>query len=218
MKNCKICNLEIIRNPKYSRKQWDKVSFCSVRCMGISKKGLVPKSVQNKKYLTPRLCLQCKKMFQPKHKYRKNCSLSCYHKSLIGRDTWNKGKTGWTKNTKAGFQKGNRLFAGEKNWNWKGGITPKNAKIRNSLIYKKWRESVFERDNYTCVLCLRKRQSGDRVILNADHVKPFSLYPNLRFNVNNGRTLCVECHKKTDTWGMNQYKNAHTKEILESWQ
>src|SRR3990167_3423444 len=43
--------------------------------------------------------------------------------------------------------------AGEKHWNWQGGITPKNRLIRNSLEYKLWRKSVFERDNYTCIWC-----------------------------------------------------------------
>ena len=42
--------------------------------------------------------------------------------------------------------------------------------------------------------------------LNADHIKPFSLFPELRFDLNNGRTLCVECHKKTDTYCEKIYK------------
>jgi len=84
---------------------------------------------------------------------------------------------------------------GNKNINWKGGITPINKKIRNSVEYKLWRESVYKRDNYTCVWCLRRG-----VKLNADHIKPFALFPELRFAIDNGRTLCVECHKKTDTY------------------
>lgn len=37
--------------------------------------------------------------------------------------------------------------------------------------------------------------------LEADHIKPYSLFPELRYEVDNGRTLCVDCHKKTPTWG-----------------
>lgn len=92
---------------------------------------------------------------------------------------------------------------GEKSYLWKGGITPINQKIRSSLEYKLWRESVFERDNHTCVWCLRR---GIR--LNADHIKPFSLFPELRFAIDNGRTLCIDCHKKTDTFGHKLKLNA----------
>lgn len=85
---------------------------------------------------------------------------------------------------------------GDKHYNWKGGLTPINFKIRNSLEYKLWREAVFERDDWTCLWC---RQKGGN--LNADHIKPFAYFPELRFAIDNGRTLCVDCHRKTDTWG-----------------
>lgn len=84
---------------------------------------------------------------------------------------------------------------GEKGYWWRGGITPINAKIRNGLEYRMWREAVFIRDDYTCVWCLKRG-----VKLNADHIKPFALYPELRFAIDNGRTLCEECHKTTDTF------------------
>ena len=41
---------------------------------------------------------------------------------------------------------------------------------------------------------------GKTVTLNADHIKPFAYFPELRFAIDNGRTLCVDCHKKTDTY------------------
>lgn len=85
---------------------------------------------------------------------------------------------------------------GEKCHRWRGGITPNNIKIRNSIEYKLWRKSVFERDKYTCVWCYKIGGS-----LNADHIKPFSLFPELRFAIDNGRTLCIDCHKKTETYG-----------------
>src|SRR3990167_306061 len=64
------------------------------------------------------------------------------------------------------------------NW-WKGGITPLNAKIRSSFEYKLWRKAIFERDNYTCIWCGTKSGNGKAVILNADHIKPFALFPEL---------------------------------------
>ena len=89
---------------------------------------------------------------------------------------------------------------GEKNISWKGGITPLNHKIRTSLEYKIWRTAVFERDNYTCIWCGVKSSKGIKVILHADHIKQFAYYPELRFAIDNGRTLCNECHRKTDTF------------------
>lgn len=88
----------------------------------------------------------------------------------------------------------------EDHWSWKGGISPENHRIRQSAQYIKWRKTIFERDDYTCLLCSQK---GGR--LNADHIKPFADYPELRFDLDNGRTLCEPCHRKTDTYGWNKY-------------
>ena len=85
---------------------------------------------------------------------------------------------------------------GEKNPLWKGGASTINARLRGSLEYKLWRKAVFERDNYTCIWC--GDNSGGN--LNADHIKPFAYYPELRFAIDNGRTLCVSCHQTTDTF------------------
>ena len=87
---------------------------------------------------------------------------------------------------------------GEKHWNWKGGISPVNELLRNCVELRLWRKAVFERDNFTCQA---EGCGAVGVTLNADHIKPFSLYPELRFAIDNGRTLCVPCHKKTETYG-----------------
>lgn len=94
----------------------------------------------------------------------------------------------WTEEQRAKISKNNSYL-------WKGGITPINRTIRNSIEYKQWRTSVFERDNYTCVEC---KVVGKK--LNADHIKSFSQYPELRFAIDNGRTLCEDCHQKTDNF------------------
>ena len=68
-------------------------------------------------------------------------------------------------------------------------------KTMSRLDYRLWRDAVFERDSFTCVKC---GQVGGK--LHADHIKPYSLFPELRFDVSNGRTLCVSCHRKTSTY------------------
>ena len=76
-----------------------------------------------------------------------------------------------------------------------------NRRIRYSKKMKLWRLGVFARDDYTCQNCGARNGNGKAVILHADHIKPFALFPELRFELSNGRTLCVSCHKKTDTFG-----------------
>lgn len=100
-----------------------------------------------------------------------------HSKRMKGKISWNKGLKGY--------------LAGEKHYNWKGGKGTENNKIHGSVEYKNWRKSVFQRDNYTCQVCLRRG-----VYLEAHHKKPFNKFPNLRFVVENGVTLCRECHKK----------------------
>ncbi len=94
---------------------------------------------------------------------------------------------------------------------WRGGITTLGDKIKNSQKYLHWRKEVFERDSYTCIQCGDKRGHN----LEADHIIPRGLI--LRFfkiktmgealnckllwDINNGRTLCKGCHKKTPHWG-----------------
>lgn len=84
---------------------------------------------------------------------------------------------------------------GEKNPAWRGGVTPINQRLRSSTQYEQWRSGVFHRDGFTCQEC---GQRGGR--LNADHIKAWALYPELRFEVENGRTLCVKCHEKTPNY------------------
>jgi hypothetical protein len=86
------------------------------------------------------------------------------------------------------FKKNNEMIS-DNHWNWKGGITPENKKDRCSSKYKNWRISVFLRDKYTCQKCNKK--GG---ILNAHHIIEFAKNKDLRFDINNGITLCKKCH------------------------
>lgn len=78
-----------------------------------------------------------------------------------------------------------------------------SVRIRMSKEYKEWRTAVFERDDYTCLDCKQRSSAQKWLTIQADHIKPFAFFPELRFDINNGRTLCLECHRKTETYGRN---------------
>lgn len=88
---------------------------------------------------------------------------------------------------------------GERHPLWKGGAQFHSKRRSGGAPYRRWRHAIFERDDYTCVLC---NMSG--VPLQADHIKPMLTHPELEFDVDNGRTLCAPCHRKTDTYGLKE--------------
>ena len=84
----------------------------------------------------------------------------------------------------------------DRHWNWQGGVTSINETFRKSFEYKQWRSDVFQRDEWTCQTCGKKGRK-----LHAHHIKEFSNYPELRLVLDNGITLCKECHLLTDNYG-----------------
>lgn len=82
---------------------------------------------------------------------------------------------------------------------WRGGRATEREQWQGSVECREWRKAVFVRDNFACVLCQASAANGTR--LEADHIKPWAFYPELRADVSNGRTLCKPCHRATDTWG-----------------
>lgn len=99
---------------------------------------------------------------------------------------------------------------------WQGGVKSHYDLLRSCSKMSSWRNNVFKRDKYTCLEC------GDNTggNLNADHIKPFALLLK-EYNIttkceglmcedlwdlSNGRTLCVLCHRKTLTYGFGTIK------------
>ena len=78
----------------------------------------------------------------------------------------------------------------EKHPQWKGGVSLTNERARNSTKLRKWREKVYRRDNYTCQHC------GDTGHLHAHHIEEWAENKDKRFDVDNGLTLCIDCHGK----------------------
>ena len=144
----------------------------------------------------------------------------------IGKSSWNRGGTSWVKGKRLTEVHKNKIglanrkailegrlimprLMGENNPMWRGGITPFYEQIRNLREYQMWRTSIFIRDNFACRDC---GISDTR--LQADHIKPFALIIRINdiktldrarncnelWDVNNGKTLCIPCNKKTPTY------------------
>ena len=170
-----------------------------------------------------KICDQCKTTFKARRMARRFCGTKCsafwrHAHFTLPSSCFKKGVSTWNKGTNQSGMKGKKhsvltkakmrnAVLGEKSYRWKG-KTEENYRIRRSAIYANWRKQVFERDNYTCVNCRERCRKGHKILLEADHIKPFALHPNLRFEVSNGRTLCNICHRKTDTWGVKNGRQA----------
>lgn len=147
-------------------------------------------------------CLVCKIRFLIKPGAKKGiqkfCSRKCANKNFPFQLT-EKGRQSMIekirlihtgrKNSLATRKKMSDSARGKKNHNYINGSSKCREKLYESIFYKDWRRSVFERDNYTCQECFKR--GG---FLQAHHIKRWSLFPNLRFDINNGKTLCRECH------------------------
>lgn len=123
-----------------------------------------------------------------------------------------KGHRGYTTGMKFSVEtklKMSIAHRGENTHLWRGGITKIAQSIRGSFLYRQWRSDVFTRDKFTCQDC-----GVVGGALHADHIIPFAFILKKNcvdsvekaqecselWNLNNGRTLCVTCHKKTDTY------------------
>jgi len=68
-------------------------------------------------------------------------------------------------------------------------------RARESRRMKAWRAAVLERDEHSC------RECGSTVDVTAHHVFKLADFPEVAFDINNGKSLCPECHKATDNYG-----------------
>jgi len=151
-------------------------------CAGsINTRKYCSRNCANKSYEKPHsktqlICHECGKPYEQYVSYlkirkSKYCSVDCQNKAASKR-------------------------TGELSHNWKGGLTDKKRCARTSAEWRGWRKSVFERDDYTCQICGAKNSKINKHIikLHPHHLKSFKDYPELRFNIDNGQTLCSTCH------------------------
>lgn len=183
---CEICNASFA--VKLSREKRAHVRFCSMKCFGAKLK---------------KKCLTCNKYYEVQ-RWNKD-SIYCSRKCLGVANSKRQGY--WLGKKRPELKLPQHWKPGKDHPNWQGGISYEHKNIRHSYKYQKWALAIKERDNYTCQLCGYKGK-----YMHADHIKTFAKYPELRFDMSNGRTLCIPCHKKTDSYGL--IKKAYAKRVF----
>ncbi len=158
-------------------------------------------------------CKECGKEFLRYHSTARNakfCSISCkskYRIKTIGQDgpknpSWRGGKK-----DRICPQCGERFKA----YKTSKGVDQKCCSKKCSFDYRfgtdrkpeypclrdrrtdaarAWRKAVFERDGYKCYMC-----GGTKPEIQAHHIIPYSHSRELRNDIENGVTLCLECHQ-----------------------
>lgn len=213
---CDYCGKEI-RITEGDRKQ-HKNHFCSHECAGKyhTKYQTGEKSPRFKNAKLHKICPFCGKEFTTYTKEQVCCSRECANKKMYKRVLLVCDCCGNEYNVPESVKKWNDIrnrnynfcskecrnlyMRGEHSSKWikdRNKIKDEDHTERQNSFMKEWRLKVFKRDDYTCQMCGRKSQAGSPVILNAHHIKPFSKNKSLRTDVDNGITLCEECHKKT---------------------
>ena len=119
-----------------------------------------------------------------------------------------------------------KMWLGKNNPNWQGGTTELTLNLRACDKYKAWRKAIFQRDNYVCQTCHRKKEK-----LHPHHVRPMSEivqeaigltkrenyylrcynYQPL-WDVDNGQTLCASCH--ADLENDVKYGKTHRRNLI----
>lgn len=212
IKICLVCGKEFVKDQSISVASWHGnqrrplgVRFCSRSCAAkFNNNGLNTQFKKGQKAINP---IRKGQHLSSKTEFKKGNKLSEATKAKMkGRIPWNKGKE---------FLQ----IRGENHPQWKGGRTHLCAAIRTMSEYKNWRTKIFKRDKYICQCCKYKIRQ-----LQVHHIIPFYQILNqyniksledaracsFLWDISNGQTLCVPCHKQTDSYLVNQYTKLKT--------
>lgn len=161
-----------------------------------------------------KICEQCKTEFDARRSILRFCSTSCSAKWRssnlpLPSSCFKKGEQSWNAGLNVSGMSGKshkpetlKKMSDAQIALHEDPKTKLEIRLRRRGEYKRWRNSVFERDGHKCVLC----ESTEN--LQADHILPFATHEDKRLDVSNGRTLCKTCHLKTESHGASKRKQA----------
>ena len=142
------------------------------------------------------VCLKCEKIFLSKlSDNRKYCSKSCAASSRKVTEETRKRMSfarNGKKHTEESKYKISLSHTGSKHYRWNPNREEVRYDRRNDPEYMQWRKKVYERDNWIC----RIKNENCVGRIEAHHILAWRSHPELRYEINNGITLCHAHHPR----------------------
>lgn len=169
--------------------------YCSIKCA-------LPYRSAHRKRRVIKSCEVCDIQYEVQ-KCREHtaryCSKKCWSNrnppnkkecQVCGKEYYTRHRNQFTCSNKCAGKRRSKIYIGENATAYKDGKSLKRDRARLAPQLKEWREAVYKRDNYMCQEC------GNDSKIHAHHIKSWSSHDNLRFDIDNGITLCIFCHGK----------------------
>ena len=230
---CDYCGKDIRVNK--SKQKRNEHNFCCRECFSKwESENKIGENANNfKNALLTKMCPMCNKEFTTYFSHQLCCSIDCGNKHKQNKKILKcvNCNTDFERTASEIYwfnQRGyenmfcsarcrQEYHVGENHPNWikdRTQLKDESKSIRWSKEMVDWRKSVYKRDDYTCQVCRKRSGKDNAVILNAHHIKRFVDNENLRFYINNGITLCEDCHKLT--YGKEKDFEKQFKEIVDN--
>lgn len=192
---CFICNTP--KNITPSQKERHLHHYCSRECQNKGYSKLYT-GENSKKYNRHEVsCDYCNKPF-----IKKDCQIKRSDHHYCSSECRYKGHS--------------EIYKGENHPNWNFNLTKKERILERSYPeYTKWRNDVFERDEYITQCC--NDSTGGNLV--AHHILNYSEHKELRTEISNGITLCKTHHKLFhDTYGYSNNNKTQLEEFINNIQ
>ena len=198
---CDMCGKDVYQSK--SRAKSYRHRFCSHECHNrwMSEHQRGPDNPQYEE-IPKRRCEHCGELIQRRVKAQKYCDLKCARTAKRTRVTVSCSECGCKFERMRSQLGGRELFCSRKCWRkyrrMHRQVEPSETVLRVRAIrdktVRKWRKAVLPRDEYRCRGC---GVGNDDTKIYAHHILPVGSFPHLADDVQNGITLCRECHKQT---------------------